>query len=205
MRFFKNFLGLIALAAMLFSCQKEMSVEDAKIPGVIDAKWEFKESDVLYNGDLDTASLETSEGLHTLLLRGNKAGDENSEILLQITTSNLVPGVYTSPQIFFQYSENGAVRYQNIPNQADGLIIEITSIDSVSISGTFSGLVQDSEGNLRNIVEGKFIAVLIGAPTDEEPLLDDYLPRIPLDLPGIITMTSDLSNLNRITVSCCRC
>lgn len=161
MRLFNYYIGSIAMLLMLFSCRKEKSAEDSQIPPII-AQWEFQEGGSLFGGDMDTASIHRQSGISTLDLKGHKTGDQDWTIVLQIMTENISLGEYNNPFIFFQYSDGGTVVFQNSPLQSQPFSVVISAIDSVSVSGTFSGTVIDSSGAARTISEGKFSAPISG-------------------------------------------
>jgi hypothetical protein len=156
MTFLRSLLGLLAVTLALLSCRKEHSVEDGKIPGEIDATWEFRVGEQLYSGEMDSAYVQSAAGFSALSMIGSGTQNQSGEIILQIIGDNITTGTYSSPDIFFQYSENGTILFQTIPGQTSDFSITITEIDSSSVSGTFSGSVQDSQGNSHTITDGKF-------------------------------------------------
>ena len=156
MTLLRSLLGFLAVTLLLFSCKKDYSDEDGKIPGVIVSTWEFKSGDQQYNGDMDSAYFQTAGGFSALSMIGSKPLNQNGEIILQIIGEDIGTGTYNSPNIFFQYSEGGTILYQTIPGQSSDFSITITEIDSSSVSGTFTGTVQDSQGNTHTITDGKF-------------------------------------------------
>jgi hypothetical protein len=156
MSLLKSLIGLLAVSLLVFSCKKEFSDEDGKVPGFIESTWEFKEAGTQFHGDMDSAYFHTAAGFNALSLIGTLPDGGNGEIILQVISENIVPGTYTSPGIFFQYIENGSILYQTVPGQTSNFSITITEIDSVSVSGTFSGTVQDPQGNPHTIEDGKF-------------------------------------------------
>ena len=156
MTFLRSLLGFLAVTLALLSCRKEHSVENGKIPGAIDVTREFKVGDQLYNGEMDSAYVQSAAGFSALSMIGSGTQNLTGEIILQIIGDNITTGTYSSPEIFFQYSENGNILFQTIPGQTSDFSITITEIDSSSVSGTFSGTVQDSQGNSHTITDGKF-------------------------------------------------
>jgi hypothetical protein len=170
MTFSRSLLGFLALTFALISCKKDYSLEDGKVPGIIDATWEFKESGHLYNGEMDSAYVQSAAGFSALSMIGSGLQNQTGEIILQIIGDDITTGTYNSPDIFFQYSENGNILFQTIPGQTSDFSITITEIDSSSISGTFSGSVLDAQGNSHTITDGKFTVSRTGNnnpfPTD---------------------------------------
>ena len=156
MTLIRSLLGFLAVTFVLFSCKKDYSDEDGKIPGIVETTWEFKANGQQYNGDMDSAYVQTAAGFSALSMIGSKPAGESGEIILQIIGSDITTGTYSSPDIFFQYSENGTIVYQTIPGQTSSFTITITEIDTAIVSGTFSGTVLDSQGNSHNITDGKF-------------------------------------------------
>lgn len=182
---FRNFIGFIAIAAILFACKKEMSSENANNPIVVDAKWEFKEAGTLFQGDIDTAFISRQPGFSVLTIEGKSKDNKNGVLLMQIGTDTIIPGTYASSDLFFQYSENGSVLYESVPgnpNFADFSIV-IAAIDSASISGTFGGTVIGSDSAAHTIAEGKFSAEFYGSNTDTIPT--DTIPTDPEPDPNL--------------------
>ena len=156
MTLIRSLLGFLAVTLVIFSCKKDYSDEDGKIPGLVESTWEFKEAGQLYNGEMDSAYVQSVSGFSALSMIGSGTSNQSGEIILQIIGEDIGTGTYSSPDIFFQYSENATILFQTIPGQASDFSITITAIDSSSVSGTFSGTVQDSQGNSHTITDGKF-------------------------------------------------
>jgi hypothetical protein len=169
MTFLRNLLGFLTLTLILFSCKKDYSDEDGKIPGVIESSWEFKEAGQQYNGDMDSAYVQSAGGFSALSMIGSRPQNQSGEIILQIIGDNIATGNYSSPDIFFQYSENGTILFQTLPGQTSDFSITITQIDSSSVTGTFSGTVQDSQGNSHTITDGKFTVALTQSNQGPQP------------------------------------
>lgn len=171
MTLLRSLLGFLAVTSILISsCKKDYSLEDAKSPDIIDATWEFKVGDQLYNGIMDSAYIQSAAGFSALTMVGSQLDNQPGEIVLQIIGDNITAGTYSSPDIFFQYSENGTILFQTIPGQTSDFSITITDIDSATVSGTFTGTVQDAQGNPHTITDGKFTVSRTGhvnpPPTD---------------------------------------
>jgi len=152
----RSLLGFLAVTLALLSCRKEHSLEDGKIPGLVETTWEFKEAGQLYNGNMDSAYNQSAAGFSALTMIGSQPADQTGEIILQVLVNDVLNQTYHSPDIFFQYSENGTVLFQTIPGQTSDFTITISNSDSTTISGTFSGTVQDPQGNAHTITDGKF-------------------------------------------------
>lgn len=167
----RSLLGFLALTLIIYSCRKEYSDEDGKIPGVVDLTWEFKEADQLYNGDMDSAYVQAAGSVKLLTAVGS-GSIEGGEILLQVLGENIEKGTYANQEVFFQYTENGSVVFQSSPVQTSNFSVNINELDSFTISGTFSGTVQDGQGNARTINEGKFT---VQRKTSDQPVLTGQL------------------------------
>ena len=160
MTLLRSLLGFLAVTLLLFSCKKDYSDEDGKVPGLVETTWEFKEAGTLFNGDMDSSYFQTVSGFSALTMIGSKGTSSDGEIILQVIGQDIQTGTYSSPEIFFQYSENGNILFQTIPGQTSGFSITISEIDSSTVSGTFSGTVQDSQGNSHTITDGKFAVAM---------------------------------------------
>lgn len=164
-------LGFFALALLLFACRKEKSAENGRLPGSDTAQWEFTQGSIMYEGDITSAAMQPVNGVNTLSLVGTETDNEQAAFVLQIFDNNIEPGDYHNPNIFFQYSLEGAVVYQNTPLQNHEFTVTINSVDEEMVSGTFFGTVQDAQGGEITITNGKFTASLSDVsnpPVDEK-------------------------------------
>lgn len=168
MRLVKYSIGLVALMIVMIACRKEKSVE-MPLPSDAETLWEFKEGGDLFKGKMDTAEVVDLNGMVMLSLIG--MSDEGDGLLMmQIAAERISEGEYNNPMLSFQYVKGGSVLYENNPQQGHPFSIVITHLDSVSISGTFSGVVTDSSGGTSSIGEGKFTAFINGADLNpQEP------------------------------------
>ena len=147
----------------ILSCNKEKSLEVGGALG--GAAWEFKESGVDFKGVMDSAYLEVSGTLEALFLEGT-SNDGSGIFLIQVVAADITTGTYTSPNLLFQYIVGGNVYYESDPANTGQFTITITNMDSVSISGTFSGEVIDALGAKKTITNGRFTGKL---PNNNNP------------------------------------
>ncbi|MDX2049170.1 MAG: hypothetical protein SFU87_20455 [Chitinophagaceae bacterium] len=148
----------LLLFCLLFSCQKELRFVSALQPSVSNNQWQFDESTLHFEGKTDSAILTISPGFESISLHGSSSVN-NETLFIRITTSGkLKPGVYKNTDLYFLYARSGVMLYRNGPPSADDFILTITSVDSVSVSGTFSGITKDGAGTVKNITHGKFSA-----------------------------------------------
>ncbi len=152
-------LSLLGISALFISCTKEKSFE---VPGGgnVIAEWEFKENKD-YKGTIDTAYVEDfGTSIKSLFVLGTSS-DGKEELSIQIVGVNTSAGAtYKTPQVLFQYLNNTAAIYTSDVTAIGDFTVVITKIDSVSVSGTFTGKVKDSANASKTIVNGKFSAKL---------------------------------------------
>ena len=148
---------LSSFSILFFSCQKELSIENGNA-GNSSSQWEFSES-ANFKGDIDTAYLEPSGGFQSLVFEGTTP-DGKGEIFMQLFGTTLTATVYKNPNVFFEYSQNDTLIYSNVPSSIDKFSVIITTIDSTSVTGTFSGEVVNAAGEIKTITNGKFTAAL---------------------------------------------
>ena len=157
MRTVKIFSLLVVLLSIFNSCQKEFSLEGGTIT-LLPGTWEFRDSNTLYRGDMDTAFVETSGSTKTLRLQGTSFnGLEDFELVLNTTGAAFTTGTYMASNgaASFEYSKNGQVLYE--ANQLLGeFIVTISSISATSVTGTFTGFANDSLGRQKTLTAGKF-------------------------------------------------
>jgi hypothetical protein len=156
-----SLLGSI-LAIILAACVKEKSIDTGGIPGAA-TQWQFKEAGVSFKGNTDTAVIETTGSLKTLVIEG-VSSDGTGSFLLEVSGINISTGTYKTPAVVFQYSVGGIELYENDPAATDKFSVTITKIDANEVSGNFGGEVKDALGNTKNITEGKFSAKFKTAP-----------------------------------------
>lgn len=153
-----SLLGFLATILFLFSCKKEISVEDGKIPGNTETTWKFSSDGTQYNGDMDSAFTQSAGGYTVLSMIGTGADNQPGELIIQIVGENISEAQYGSEQAAFQYSVNGQILYQKVPGQSGDFSVTITDLDSAFVSGTFSGVAYDTLGQQHTIIEGEFTA-----------------------------------------------
>ncbi|MGB8194853.1 MAG: hypothetical protein WCF67_23160 [Chitinophagaceae bacterium] len=149
----------VLLSPMLFfACSKEKSFEK----GTAAAQWEFQEGSNQFKGKVDTAYVvELGGGFKGFQFQGTS---DDGTGLLSIGISGLnitAPGVYKTPNVQFDYVKSTGVLYENDLTATDQFVVEITAIDSASITGIFSGKVKDSSGADKTITNGKFTAKIV--------------------------------------------
>ncbi|NJO25879.1 MAG: hypothetical protein HC867_09175, partial [Bacteroidia bacterium] len=149
---------VLLLLCLLFSCQKELRFVSAPQPPASSNQWQFDESALHFEGKTDSAILTISPGFESISLQGSSSVN-NENLFIRVTTSGkLKPGVYKNTDLYFLYARSGVMLYRNGPPPSDDFILTITSVDSVSVSGTFSGITKDGAGTVKNITHGKFSA-----------------------------------------------
>jgi hypothetical protein len=160
MKLVRILLVITACTIAIFSCRKEKSLEGGKLIQELHSQWQFRESSLQFNGPMDSAFIQA--GATSVLTMVGSDSSGKGQIVLQLTGNAIAKGLYNNSQVLFEYSENNVVLYQNVSNNPGAFNITITALDSVSVSGTFSGTVQDGLGNSKTIAEGKFTAFLTG-------------------------------------------
>ncbi len=177
-------LGFLAITLLLFSCKKERSDEDGKIPGEIESTWKFSTDGTQYSGDMDSAAIQAASTFRALTMVGSSGGATTGEIVIQIVGETISAKSYNATQVAFQYSEGGQLLYQRAPGQSGSFDVVITEIDSAHVSGTFGGTAYDTLGQPHIIVEGTFTADLgpgSGPDPTEEGILTVWANSICTD------------------------
>jgi len=156
MKNLKRLLILLCISTAIFSCQKEYSVENATGTNNANAQWEFKEAGVQFKGPVDTVAVDTIGGYKFLTINGHST-DNTSQITLQVFGADLKVGTYKTPFSLFAYSKAGSIIYQTDQTATDSFTLVISKIDSLGVTGTFSGKAMTGT-NAKSIVDGKFTA-----------------------------------------------
>jgi len=165
----KFFYGFVALMITMGSCKKEVSLETNGQP-ILETEWSFKEGLSTYDGPMDSAHLFSESNVEELIITGTTT-DGKGQVLLQMVAEKLKAGVYSNPQVLFQYSESNVPLLQNIPANIGEFSITIATLDSFSVSGTFTGKVKDSASSEKTVIEGRFTAPLIYHIINPQPIL----------------------------------
>lgn len=164
----KRIQSLVLLLAILAgvavsSCQKEKSLEGGNGGPLGPEAWEFKEGASQFKGPIDTAYYSNSGGVTALVLEGYST-DQQDAFYMEIFGTSITTGTYSTPAVFFEYSSGGTILYSNDPQAVNKFSVTITKVDSTGVTGTFTGEVIDTSGNVKVITEGKFAAKFITAP-----------------------------------------
>ncbi len=153
MKFLKFSFFAILLASMFFSCGKEYSSEQL-IPA--EGDWEFTNGNVKYSGYLDTVYQTFGSGSNVLYIQG-KSNDGSQSFLLKLYDNTFAPGTYYASQFqnSFSYNLPNQIIYQ--ANESIGeFVVNLNTLDSTKIEGTFSGTAEDSTEKTIQITNGKF-------------------------------------------------
>jgi hypothetical protein len=156
----KPIVSILSIAFLAFllvaGCTKEHSVEQKD--STIVSSWSFSEGANNFKGTVDSVYIDTASNIVFLNLNGT-ADNGSDKIAIVIYGTQIANGTYTSPQAFFTYTQNNNVTYQSDASQSK-FSVNITNIDTSSVSGTFSGEVINGNGTTANITNGKFSSVL---------------------------------------------
>lgn len=148
-----SFFALILAIFFVSSCAKEYSSEVLR-PATGD--WQFDNGSLHYAGYLDTVYQTKGTGSNVLYVLG-KSDDGSQSFQLKLYGNSFSPGTYTASQ--YQATFNYSVPAKTIYD-ANSLIGEFTvnllTLDSTKIEGTFSGMARDSANNIIQIANGKF-------------------------------------------------
>jgi hypothetical protein len=200
MKQLRHLILFASLAVIFFSCQKELSNENGN-PGNGSAQWEFTEATSTFKGSIDTAYMEPSGGFQSLVFEGT-SGDGKGEIFMQVFGSSLTATSFKNPNVFFEYVENGVTLYSNVPTNIDAFTVVITSINATSVTGTFSGEVENAAGEPKSITNGKFSAVLKTPDTPPQQGICKLNNVGYFDLPtgiGYASLTSTFNGSNKVS------
>jgi len=158
----------LSIFGLFYSCQKEKSFETGG-GGAVNTDWEFKE-DKLYKGKVDTAYIEDfGTAVKSLFLEGTSSDGKQTLSIQVIAFDPTAAATYSSPQVLFQYLGSTASVYANDPTASGDFTVVITKIDSISVSGTFTGKVKDTANAVKTILDGKFSAKLKNTTTPPPP------------------------------------
>ena len=156
MRLVKISFLLLILVAFVWSCQKEYSLEGStvKLPA---GTWQFNDSNKLFQGNMDTAYIDTSNSTKLLNLLGTSLTGTGFFSMQLRSSDSFKVGTYTASLGQSEFMYFNASRNIYLSDQFTGdIIVSITAIGNNKISGTFIGISLDSLGALKPITLGKF-------------------------------------------------
>ena len=119
--------------------------------------WQFVNSAIQYIGNIDSAFIQNVSGTKVLTLAGKSlTGQENFRIRLYSTDSFTTTGYLASlSQNDFDYFTSSKTIFKG-DVLAGEFTVNITSLSNNNITGTFSGLAEDSTGAQTQITLGTF-------------------------------------------------
>lgn len=150
----------IFLSVMFFnSCQKEYSIE---LGGVVvpAGNWEFKDGTKQFQGNMDTAYIDSTGATKELHLIGTSL-DGSQTFHLHLYSNNFATGSYKASlfQSSFIYS-SGTKQLYNANQLIGEFIVNVTSYGNSLIAGTFSGSALDSSGAVIQLAQGRFTSTI---------------------------------------------
>ena len=150
-------IAFYAFLSIMFlnSCQKEYSIESG---GVVppSGTWDFKEGAKQFQGNMDTAYIDSSGAIKELHLIGTSL-DGSQTFHLHLYADNFQTGAYKASlfQSSFTYS-SGTKQLYNANQLVGEFIVNITTYGNNLIIGTFSGSALDSSGAIIQLTLGRF-------------------------------------------------
>lgn len=155
MKSLRLLLVLLSSVLLFLGCAKEKSFEVNN--GLTNSRWEFSEGSNFFKGDVDTVyKNQVAPGVTAMVIEGTSDDGTGTITLGVIGINTTAPGTYKTPNVLFDYTKASGTLYQNDIGAVDQFTIEITKIDSASVSGIFTGKAKDSSGALKTITSGKF-------------------------------------------------
>jgi hypothetical protein len=157
MKFIKTvFLTLTAIMFFFISCKKEYSYEDGNA-GQANGTWQFNNGGTQYIGNVDLASIEEVSGTKVLTITGKSLDGLQDFTLRLYTTDSFIVTSYlaTLSQVEFDYAASTKTIFTGDFLSGE-LTVNITSLANNNITGTFSGIVEDSTGSQTQINLGTF-------------------------------------------------
>ena len=146
----------IFLSIFLFqACQKEYSVESGGA-GTPAGSWDFKDGSKLFQGNMDTAYVDSSGSIKELHLIGTSL-DGSQTFHMHLYADNFTIGTYKASvfQSSFIYSA-GTKQLYNANQLIGEFTVNVTSFGNSLIAGTFTGAALDSSGSVIQLSQGKF-------------------------------------------------
>jgi hypothetical protein len=149
---FFSFLVIVSIA----SCKKEYSLENGNLIQSA-GTWSFQEGGSQYTGNVDSSFIEDAGGTKILTIEGKSSGGGENFSIALFSTGSFQVGTYLASlsEVEFDYSTTAKTIYEGDFLTGE-FTVTITSLSNNIISGTFSGSVEDSTGNTKQITLGTF-------------------------------------------------
>jgi len=149
----KHIFFTLTVCALMISCAKEYSSEIAIPPN---GNWQFSQGNVQYAGYLQSVYMTNGGNSNQLMLSG-KSNDGSQIFQLVVYADTITIGSYKASEfhsaLFYGTSQKPIYK---AGEQYGEFIVNVTKLDSTSITGNFSGTVQDSSYSSVQIIAGKF-------------------------------------------------
>lgn len=155
MKYLRIVFSILVASVILNACRKAYSVENS-FKTTTTGSWQFSNGSSKYSGNMDTVYQTTSGSTNELFLIGTTANGSQT-FSMHLYADSFKIGTYKASvfQSSFAYSSSTNTIYQ--AGQLIGeFVVNITSINTNSISGTFSGTALDSTSNLIQLTSGSF-------------------------------------------------
>ncbi|MBA2250891.1 MAG: hypothetical protein H0W12_11950 [Chitinophagaceae bacterium] len=195
-------LGIFIFSCIFISCEKEYSLEGNN--SLTAGTWQFTENGVLFSGTIDSATIDTFGFTKVLNLAGKSVNGQQNFLLQLFTVDSFKTGSYPDSlsESEFNYSANSKTIYQ-ADQLTGGFITNLNSITNNKLSGTFSGLVSDSNNNIKQITAGLFscsINLKSNAVTSSGNLGSSAGTCSPVTVSGSYTAGVPLTPVNTVQV-----
>ncbi len=155
MKHLRIIFSIFAASFILNACQKEFSVENA-FKGTTSGTWQFSNSTTKYSGNMDSVYQTTAGSTHELFLIGATA-DGRQNFSLHLFADSFKVGTYKASAFQSSFAYSSSTKNIYLASQLIGeFVVNITSITTNSIAGTFSGAALDSTNNIIELSSGSF-------------------------------------------------
>lgn len=144
----------------IISCSKDYSIE-GRSADKAHGSWNFTSNTKLYNGNIDSSSFSIVSGTKVLYIQGPSIlGDQLFHLTLY-TNDVFKPGSYTASasEVDFGLATVNKTLFQSDLISGE-FTVNITNISNSTVSGTFSGIADDSTGKAVQISEGNFASTI---------------------------------------------
>lgn len=204
MKIIKIALYIFLPVFFFISCQKEYSIEggNAALPS---GSWEFKDSLKQFQGNMDTAYIDSTSTTKELHLIGTSL-DGSQTFHLHLYADSFNTGIYKASvfQSSFTYT-SGSKQLYNASQLIGEFIVNVTSYGNNLIAGTFSGSALDSSGAIIQLSQGKFTSAINasggnGGGLSSGVLGDSSGNCKPVTLNGIYAKGTALTTANTVEV-----
>ncbi|CAN5262322.1 hypothetical protein BH09BAC2_BH09BAC2_00890 [soil metagenome] len=147
---------LLCFSFFLISCEKDYSYES--LTGGIAGTWSFTEASKGFTGEIYNSYIEQTGGVKVLHLNGKSANSADNFQLTLYSSDNFTARTYKASLYEVDFLYGGSVPLYHSNPIAGEFSVTLNSFSGTQVTGTFSGIAEDSSATKKSIASGQFFS-----------------------------------------------